>query len=268
MKREIYTKEFISAKPQHLYIAPTKHCKDVVAHYTILHPTDEIVDTLEFRILPDASGCLIFQGEHSLDYWGPMQELVVLENDANVARRRFFVEFHPGGLYAISGQSLASYKNKREAFSKFHVSLAKELQTAYEDSENYDEFVDFLNHWIAQQAQKHPIPDRVQCAIQRIDERNGNIVMEALAKEMQLSLRQMRRDFAKYIGLSPKEYAQVVRINTIVKELSKDALVATALQGGYFDQAHFNKMFKQMLHVNPTSYFENIQEFYREIYKF
>lgn len=268
MKQEIYTGAFIKANPQHLYIAPAESCKEFVAHYTILHPSEEIVATEEYRILPDASGCIIFQGEHRLDYWGPMQELVILKNDANEAARRFFIEFHPGGLYAISGIDLAPFKNQREPLANLHDQLAQALSMFYQDSDNYDELIDKLNGWIHTQILKHPVPLRVMNAKRLIDASNGILSMEALADQCHISLRQIRRDFAKYIGLSPKEYANVVRINALVKEMSEDALVATALQGGYFDQAHFNKMFKQIMHVSPTTYFENVQEFYQEIFKF
>lgn len=268
MNQEIYTGPYLKNNPQHLYIAPADSCKDIVAHYTLLHPGEEIIATKEYRILPDASGCIIFQGEERLDYWGPMQELVVLENDANEAKRRFFIEFHPGGLYAISGIPLSPFKNKREAFHHFSQELANILSSFYHQSNTYDDLVSFLNDWIYEQKQKHPIPDTLLMAKTLIEEHNGVLSMEKLSEQLHRSLRQLRRDFAKYIGLSPKEYANVVRINHIVKELSQDALIATALAGGYFDQAHFNKMFKQVLQVSPTRYFENIREFYQEIYKF
>lgn len=268
MKQQRYTGPIMKEEHHHIYIEPAKKIQDVVAHYTITFASIEPVECFEYHILPDASGCIIYQGEHCLDYWGPMTELVVLENDLREAEDRFFIEFHPGGLYRLSGNSLYPYQNHREELKQFHEALAQQFQSLYRMSDTYDELVEHCNTFIAHEIQKHPIPERILSAQAMIDNSNGIISMAEVAVNCAVSQRQLRRDFAKYIGVSPKEYAGIVRINYLAKEVQKDELMTTALQGGFFDQAHFNKMFKQILHVSPSTYIENIQDFYREIYKF
>lgn len=267
MIHKIYTGPRMKDEHHHIYIAPSSHLKHIVAHYTITYASEEPIECEEYHILPDASGCIIFQGER-LDYWGPMTELVVLENDLQKAEDRFFIEFLPCGLYLLSGKPLSTYQNRREAFNQFDDVIGKQLQVLYDDSKTYDELVMKCNAFLEEQVKKHTIPERVFQALSLIEEMNGSISMEEVASFCSLSLRQLRRDFSTYVGVSPKEYASIVRINYIVKEVSKDELIATALRGGFFDQAHFNKIFKQILHVSPSTYIENIQDFYCELYKF
>ena len=103
LKIESYTKPYINKTDHHLYIAPSPKLQNIVAHYTITFPSEVPASSKLFHIIPDASGCFIFQGRSRRDFWGPMSEIMVLENDLQKAPARFFVEFRPGGLYQISG---------------------------------------------------------------------------------------------------------------------------------------------------------------------
>jgi len=267
MKQECYQGNYINKTDHHIYIAPDDEVKNVVAHYTVTYPSEEPIACDKYHILPDASGCIIFQKEH-LDFWGVMQELVIQENDLLWADPRLFIEFRPGGLYRISGKPLHPYVNCRKPLTFFDPSVAKTLHHFYAISDTYDDLIHYCNEWILKQASRYPIPKRVLEASALIDQHHGTIGIEEVAVLCSVSLRQLRRDFAVYIGLSPKQYANVIRMNYVVKELSNDHFIKKALQGGFFDQAHFNKVFKQMLHVSPSQYIKNVDDFYRELYKF
>lgn len=86
---------------------------------------------------------------------------------------------------------------------------------------------------------------------------NGIITVAEMASAAGLSERQLERLFKKYIGLSPKYYARIVRFNYIF-ELIKSKQITWAevvYQSGYYDQSHFIRNFKAFTGEDPSAYY-------------
>lgn len=262
-----YQGKYIHKSAHHLYIAPAEELQDMIAHYTITFSGELPVMCEYYHILPDASGCLIFQKEN-LDYWGAMSELVLQKNDLDKAEERFFVEFLPGGLYQLSAQHQQQHVNKRGTFASFDAQLDQDLRNIYQKANDYETLIATLNDYFLAKKRKHEIPSTFSEIVQTINNKQGNTTMQEIAEYYQISLRKLLRDFHKYIGLSGKEYANIVRVNHLLKYIREDSLTMTAMQSGFFDQSHFNKLFKQITKTTPTHYLVNLSDFYNEMYKF
>lgn len=80
-----------------------------------------------------------------------------------------------------------------------------------------------------------------------------------IVKRMGISRQYFHRMFFKYIGKSPSEYRKTHRFKTIV-EHHKHEKKFIALSNGnlFFDQAHFNKDFKELTGINPGSFFKKV----------
>jgi len=66
----------------------------------------------------------------------------------------------------------------------------------------------------------------------------------------------LERLFISYVGVTPKKFCKIVRFYDTHKILSKEGienLSQKVLENGYFDQAHFNRDFKKLTGVNPSS---------------
>lgn len=75
-----------------------------------------------------------------------------------------------------------------------------------------------------------------------------------------LSIARFRKRFSEEVGLSPKEFQRLIRINTLSKFYSKNSKVKLtwlAHQFEYFDQSHFIKEFKFITGHTPYSYLKN-----------
>lgn len=80
---------------------------------------------------------------------------------------------------------------------------------------------------------------------------------EAVAREAGMSLRSLQRLFNEYVGVSPKWVIQRYRLHDAMEELEKAQpvdLPALALSLGFYDQAHFIRVFKAFLGRTPTGY--------------
>jgi AraC-like DNA-binding protein len=69
--------------------------------------------------------------------------------------------------------------------------------------------------------------------------------------------RTLRRRFAAQVGLSPKRFGRVQRLQRVVRGLDGKAQVdwaATAARYGYCDQAHLTDEFRDLVGVTPAGY--------------
>ena len=219
MKNFDYKGSYINKTDHHIYIAPSEELKDIIAHYTITFPSEVPASSKLFHIIPDASGCFIFQGRSRRDFWCPMSEIVVLENDLQKAPARFFVEFRPGGLYQISGLHQKKLVNQRQQLRYLDVQLDEELALLYQSCKDYEQLIKAFNKYFTGKRKVNLLPARLIRAKEIIDQDHGNVSLEKVASDCHLSSRQLLRDFHNYIGLSGKEYAKVVRFNYLLKQI-------------------------------------------------
>ena len=77
-----------------------------------------------------------------------------------------------------------------------------------------------------------------------------------LTKASGYSERQLRRLFHDTLGASPKAVSRICRLRHAIMEMNRGTknLVQIAAEAGYFDQAHFNRDFRQMIGCHPSAY--------------
>ena len=146
---ETYTGKYIQKTNNHLYIAPSEALKDIVAHYTITFQNQEhsIDENQVLHLIPDVSGCFVFKfyDPLSIKVWGPTTKIVTVKNDLNTFPCRFFVEFLPGGLYQVLGQSIDSLLDKKIELSIMKPMLYQTIIKAIEQMSTFDEMVNFID---------------------------------------------------------------------------------------------------------------------------
>jgi AraC-like DNA-binding protein len=106
-----------------------------------------------------------------------------------------------------------------------------------------------------------PPPDakaqQARVLVARILEDRTLTQAEAVAREAGLSLRSLQRLFQEYVGVSPKWVIQRYRLHDAMERLEGGPpvdLPALALSLGFYDQAHFIRVFKAFLGRTPTGY--------------
>jgi AraC-like DNA-binding protein len=87
--------------------------------------------------------------------------------------------------------------------------------------------------------------------------RSGGIVnLDQLAGQLNLSHKQLITGFRQQVGLTPKRAARVLRFDRAVGQMAGPSvcLAEVAHQCGYYDQAHFNREFREFSGKTPTEY--------------
>jgi len=97
----------------------------------------------------------------------------------------------------------------------------------------------------------------VQRICTSIVEQGGQVRIDDVAFRAGFSTRQLRRLFLEQVGLSPKNFCRIIRFRSSVSRLSQRGRAdsaQTALDCGYYDQAHFINEFRQFSGYTPGEF--------------
>jgi AraC-like DNA-binding protein len=73
-----------------------------------------------------------------------------------------------------------------------------------------------------------------------------------IASDLNISYRQLQRDFNTILGITLKEYESIARFHKAVNHLEEKNIVQSAVEAGYWDQSHMIREFKRMCGYTPT----------------
>jgi AraC-like DNA-binding protein len=93
-------------------------------------------------------------------------------------------------------------------------------------------------------------------AVALIREGRGQSRIDEVARSLGWSRRRLERVFARDLGIRPKVYARIVRLNAVLATLDdaeRPRAVDAALDAGYFDQAHLLRDFRSLAGRTPRS---------------
>lgn len=94
-------------------------------------------------------------------------------------------------------------------------------------------------------------------AIHHIADSHFDVRLDDLVETMKVDGRRLQRLFAKYVGMSPKKLTKLMRLTAARELLSEDeglSCMDITYRCGYYDQAHFNREFKEVIGLTPSEY--------------
>ncbi|MEO6633899.1 MAG: helix-turn-helix domain-containing protein, partial [Mucilaginibacter sp.] len=107
----------------------------------------------------------------------------------------------------------------------------------------------------------YPVDAAFNHAICLVYQHKGIVTVKGLLKAIPVTERQLQRKFQHYVGISPKKFADVIKLQHFLKLLKNhppdDKLAGIVYDSGYYDQAHLNNWFKKSAGVTPLQYRAN-----------
>ena len=224
---------------------------------------DHVGERQHSRILPDACVEVIlrvqgttrrrgdqgFVNQERAIAVGQLSEHLVLESSG--PQEIIGIRFVPHGLSAFTRMPICEITDSELALDN--------LWTAFP----FDQIWEAKSDW-----DRRVILDRFFCAQLLADDfeqlRLGQQLMgtslltvDQVAKQINLSCRQMQRKFKQQIGLSPYQYRRICRLRVLASRLKLKAmphLTELAYQLGFSDQAHMNRDFKSYSGLSPLNF--------------
>jgi AraC-like DNA-binding protein len=143
-----------------------------------------------------------------------------------------------------------SYASQHELTNdtvEFEKSNSFDVNKTLANSFNY--FEHFFSERIISKA------NPLQSVINEIHSTKGQISIYELSKRNFTTVRQLERNFKKLIGLSPKEYSNIIRfqyaLSLIKKSKQSRSLLDIAFECGYYDHAHLSNEIKRNTGLTP-----------------
>lgn len=176
----------------------------------------------------------------------------------------FGIRFKPDGLYNIFGVRASIFLERFEDMALVLPKDFNEFCHRMKEEKSVNGLIIRAEHFLAKYLNRHKNSfSYVNKAAQLIRSYNC-IKVEELTDQVFISQRQLERGFKEKVGVSPKHYMRITRINEVLKLLMKNPdldLTSIAYHCGYFDQAHFNKDFKSITGENPSAFMKKKHEF-------
>jgi AraC-like DNA-binding protein len=167
------------------------------------------------------------------------------------------IKFKPTGIWKLFGCDMTPLLNRTEdlayALGEEAATLARHIVFAKHARQK----IHVVENYLLEKITTSRDTGQLDAIVKEIQESRGQVSVSDLATKYELSARTMERIFQERVGLSAKLFARLNRFTHIFKLLQQPTLTkaeATYLSG-YFDQAHFNKEFREFAGENPESYF-------------
>lgn len=101
-------------------------------------------------------------------------------------------------------------------------------------------------------------PKYLSESLKKIRSQAGEISISTLAADLGISQSKLEKDYKLFLGLSPKDYASLVRFRNALRLKDESSnLTDLAYLSGYYDQAHFIREFKKRTGKSPKKWFQS-----------
>ncbi|MCU0324751.1 MAG: helix-turn-helix domain-containing protein [Spirosomaceae bacterium] len=171
----------------------------------------------------------------------------------------FVVQFKPNGFMPFSTIPIKEMENKAIPIDILFGEEGKNLGEQILNANSTPERIQIIETFLFKQlAKKKTIDNIVNATVETIFKRNGRFSVNEFSENNNINRRQLARKFSSAIGLSPKQLAKTIRIQTTLKVLLNEeisSLTDLAYENEYFDQAHFIKEFKEFTGLTPKEFF-------------
>jgi len=139
-------------------------------------------------------------------------------------------------------------------FTDITIEFDPSLSPDIHKTEQY--FASYLNAYFLNRLTKPK--NNLSSVIEDIQAFNGQISIDTLAKRNYTTIRQLERNFKKYIGITPKEFTSIVRFQFALSKIRDNKqqknLLDVAFECGYYDQAHLSNEIKRYTRIPPSQF--------------
>jgi methylphosphotriester-DNA--protein-cysteine methyltransferase len=78
--------------------------------------------------------------------------------------------------------------------------------------------------------------------------------VRAIARRLSISERHLRNLFTGAVGVSPKRFARIDRVRTVLARAHHEHWAQLATEAGYYDQSHMSAEFREIMGVRPSAF--------------
>lgn len=168
------------------------------------------------------------------------------------------IVFRPHGVKSFFNFPITELLNENLSLHDLINSETIELEDKLFNSPNNRQRITHLENFLIKRLIHNNEFERVEHALEIIENSKGQIKTQDIAHEVCLGIKQFERTFSKYVGINPKKYASIVRFHNVIQMKRKhknSSMFQLAFDNGYYDQSHFIHDFKSLTGFTPKAFF-------------
>jgi AraC-like DNA-binding protein len=169
----------------------------------------------------------------------------------------FGARFAPGKFYSFFPVQACEYLSAQISFDSFY-SESKMLTQEVLCADSFQKRIGILEQFLRRNKQNQDPQNArlVSYCVARLITSRGNLTVQQLGKDTAFSTRYLNKLFQKMVGLSPKQFSEILRIQYSVQYIISGAysnLAEVSAESGYYDQSHMNRACLKYLNCTSSS---------------
>ncbi|MDT7831762.1 helix-turn-helix domain-containing protein [Flavobacteriaceae bacterium S356] len=244
--------------------------------------TRQLEGTIEDLIIPDGTFGLIFTDDHkalsrtlnTTSSFVPLKRTSIFGQKTHAVQYTmnpsnsiiFGLKVKPGGISLFTKET--SYiKNIFEDIDTLNIADLKEVESQILEASTVLKKIEIIEHYMIQKLKnvgRNADLELFQLMTSFVFLHKGNVRLDLLTTHFNTNYKRIERLFHKYVGMSPKSYLRIIRINACIdvdKFKDRFNLSALAVDNGFFDQSHLTKEFKRVTSLTPKQFFGRDRSF-------
>ena len=213
-----------------------------------------------FPVIPDGCMALVLncKGEDVSAYvCGTIDEVRKIKIEPE--EYYVFIRFLPGIGYSLINDNVGRITDNSLPVETA-VSGGSQMLSILERETQLVERVRLISKVIRVHLINEPDKYLVKYCTEKIFSTHGNIKIEELAEETGFTARHLGKMFEQCLGISPKLFSQIMRLQISMNKIREDKeklLVDIAVDSGFFDHAHMNRMYRKLIHCSSGEFRKN-----------
>jgi AraC-like DNA-binding protein len=179
--------------------------------------------------------------------------------------RVFGIRFKPEGIYNAFRVPASEVHQGFADMESFTGSHFREFCSSLRESVSHPGMISLTEKYLLKRLNSSRLNlYYLNIAAEIIRQKNGVISMNELAGKVFISTRQLEREFKQKLGISPKSYMRIARLNEVNRKINSGEridLTELSYTAGYSDQAHFIRDFREFTGESPKVFLSKRDEF-------
>jgi AraC-like DNA-binding protein len=177
----------------------------------------------------------------------------------------FGIRFKPEGIFNLFGVPASLFSERFEDMEAVLGCYFREYCSKLRETNDTGKQIILTRSYLLNQLQKnYPEQTYLNYAADMIRDLNSIERVDELPGKVYISRRQLEREFMYKIGVTPKQYMRIARLNAINRYLQANSnlsLGALSYEAGFSDQAHLTREFKSLVGVPPAKFRDEIEQY-------
>lgn len=168
------------------------------------------------------------------------------------------IRFQPAGLTAFTKTPMNEFTDLRVDLNLTETIFDEEFYTKLPDLSLLTEKLQHIDSYLMKKLScVFDVDKQTIHAINLIRKTDGQLPLDKVADSSCISLRQLERKFKSAIGITPKMFSRITKLNhtiAYVRKNTEESIFSIAVDCGYYDHSHLIKEFKRLTGDFPSHF--------------